>query len=110
LKLINGNLETFIESNFKGVTVLCSYMTQLARRITLSATNNVEIDRGVVLPPGDYAGIERQSGLELIDRTRWSEPEFKIEFTADQLASFGAINIANMLSAEYDVTQLVRSG
>ncbi len=85
-------------------------MTQLARRITLSAANDIEIGRDVILPAGSYAGIERQTGIELIDRTRWSAPEFKIEFTADQLASFGAINTANVLSLEYDVTQLVRLG
>ena len=85
-------------------------MAQLARRVTLSASNNIEIDRGVVLPAGSYAGIERQAGIELIDRTRWREPEYKIEFTADQLASIGASNTANLLSVEYDVTQFVRLG
>jgi hypothetical protein len=91
------------------MTVFCR-MTRLARRVTFSAPNNIEIGRGVVLPAGSYAGIERQTGIELIDRTRWSEPEYKIALTADQLASFGAVNTANALSVECDVTQFVRLG
>jgi hypothetical protein len=108
LNQFNCDFETFVKAHFKIRTVFCSCMAQLARRITLSAPNNIEIGWGVVLPAGTYAGIERQMGIELIDRTCWSEPEFKIEFTADQLASFGATGTANMLSVEYDVTQLVR--
>jgi hypothetical protein len=85
-------------------------MAQLARRITLSAANNIEIERGIVLPPGSYDGIERQAGLEMVDRTRWSEPEYKIEITADQFARMGANNAGQLLSIEYDVTKFVRWG
>lgn len=85
-------------------------MAQLTRRITLSAANKVEIERGIVLPPGSYDGIERQAGLELVDRTRWSEPEYRIEMTADQLARIGANNTEQLLSMEYDVTKFVRWG
>jgi hypothetical protein len=83
-------------------------MTQLARRITLSAPNSIEIGRGIVLPAGSYAGIERQAGIELIDHTRWREPEYKIALTADQFASISASNATNLLSIEYDVTQYVQ--
>ncbi len=85
-------------------------MTQLVRRITLSAADKVEIERGIVLPPGSYDAIERQAGLELVDRTRWSEPEYRIEITADQLARMGAKNGEQLLSMEYDVTKFVRWG
>ncbi len=85
-------------------------MAQLVKRIILSAFNNIEIERGVVLPAGSYAGTEKQVGIELVDRTRWREPEYKIEFTADQLDSIGASNATNLLPIAYDVTQFVRGG
>ena len=85
-------------------------MAQLTRRITLSAASDIEIERGIVLPPGSYEGIERQAGLELIDRTRWNAPEYKIEITSDQLARLGAGSARQLLSTEYDVTKFVRWG
>jgi hypothetical protein len=85
-------------------------MAQLVRQIILSAVNNIEIERGVVLPRGSYAGIEKQAGIELVDRTRWREPEYKIEFTADQIDRIGESNTTNLLPLAYDVTQFVRLG
>lgn len=85
-------------------------MAQLARRVTLSASNKIEIDRGIILPPGSYDGIERQAGLEMLDRTRWSEPEYKIEITALQLATMGANKNGQLLPTEFDVTKFVRAG
>ena len=85
-------------------------MTQLVRRISLSAVDNIAIERGVVLPAGSYAGFERQAGIELADRTRWREPEYKIEFTADQLGRIGTSDATNLLPSVYDVTQFVRWG
>jgi hypothetical protein len=86
-------------------------MAQLVKRITLSALNNIEIERGIVLPAGSYAGYERQAGIEQIDRTFWREPEYKIEFTMDQLDRISTSNPANLLlSKVYDVTHFVRMG
>jgi hypothetical protein len=85
-------------------------MTHLVRRIILSASSDIEIERGVVLPAGNYAGFEGQVGVELVDRTRWREPEYKIEITADQIKRIGTSNATNLLPTVYDVTQFVRLG
>lgn len=85
-------------------------MAHLVRRITLSAQNSIEIERGVVLPAGNYAGFEGQVGVELVDRTRWREPEYKIEFTADQIERIRTSSTTNLLPTVYDVTQFVRLG
>jgi len=81
-----------------------------AQAVGLEATHTVEIAPGVVLPPGHYTGIEWRTGLDTSGGVALTAPQYKIELTADQLASIGAADIPNLDSNEIDVTKFVRSG
>jgi hypothetical protein len=71
----------------------------------------VEIDVGVVLPPGKYLGLCTQVGMPtLAGDISWAQPEYSIRFTADQLTSMGAKDVQNHISIEYELTKYVRSG
>jgi hypothetical protein len=82
-----------------------------ARAVRLQATQTVELDQGVILPPGFYTGTEWSTGLETVSGgVSWTAPQYKIEFTPDQLAKMGARVALNLISSEIDVTKFVRSG
>jgi hypothetical protein len=79
--------------------------------VILNVRSAVQIDAGVVLPPGQYVGLCRQTGVRnLAGGTSAAQPEYLMRFTADQLASMGARNVQNHISIEYDLTKFVRSG
>jgi hypothetical protein len=78
-----------------------------ARAVMLEATHAIEIEAGVVLPPGQYSGTEWRTGLETMSgEVSWAAP---IQ-TADQLASMGTTDTPNLISSDIDVTTFVRSG
>jgi hypothetical protein len=72
------------------------------RKITLEAAQAVDLDTGIVMPPGSYPGTKT--------RTRVSFLDGRIELTAEQLASMGATVQPNQSSEEIDVTEFVRLG
>jgi hypothetical protein len=81
------------------------------RFVMLDATQAVDLGRGIVLPTGCYNGIETRTGLETVSGdVIWTEPEYKIKLTADQLASMDATYTENLISDEIDVTKFVHSG
>jgi len=80
-------------------------------KITLEAVKAVELYRGVVLPPGSYRGIKAQAREAALDSgVTWSPIRYRIELTAEQLASMGATVQPNQSSEEIDVTEFVRQG
>ena len=81
------------------------------RAVMLEATQAVELEPGVVLPPGNYTGTETRTGLATASGdVSWTKPEYKIKLTADQLANMGATYTENIIAEEIDVTKFVRSG
>jgi hypothetical protein len=87
-------------------------MGQETRRtpIQLTATKPIELDPGVVLPPGTYTRTSKQTALHTQAGATSTKPEYKLELTAEQLTSMGATNMGNYVSIEYDVSKFVRSG
>jgi hypothetical protein len=80
-------------------------------RITLEAAQAVELHRGMILPPGLYPGIKAQARESALDSSvTWSPIRYRIELTAEQLASMGAAVQPNQSSEEIDVTEFVRLG
>ena len=80
-------------------------------KITLEAAQAVELYKGVVLPPGSYPGIKAQAREDALDSgvTLWPV-RYRIELTAEQLASMGATVQHHLSSEEIDVTKFVRLG
>jgi hypothetical protein len=80
------------------------------RPIRLQVTQGVEIDSGLLIPPGIYPGIAKQAFF--IDVARGAvdcrAPEYKLELTADQIVAMGGKAAANF-SYAYDVTRFVNS-
>ena len=80
-------------------------------RITLEATKAVNLHAGIILPPGVYPGIKAQAREDTLDSgVTWSPIRYRIELTAEQLASMGAKVQRDQSSEEIDVTEFVRLG
>jgi hypothetical protein len=81
------------------------------RAVMLEAKQAVELEPSVVLPSGSYPATETRSGLETIGGdVTWAEPQYKIEFSAKELAKIGVKAAASRIFVKYDVTMRVRSG
>ena len=81
------------------------------RAVMLEAKQAVELEPGVVVPPGYYPAIEERTGLETIGGdVTWTEPRYKIEFSAKELAKLGVKGAASRIFVRHDVTIRVRSG
>jgi hypothetical protein len=81
------------------------------RAVMLEAKQPVELEPGVVLPPGYHTANETRSSLETVSGdVIWTEPEYNIELTADQLARIGAKGAASRIFVRYSVTKFVRLG
>ena len=77
----------------------------------LKAKQAIGLEPGVVVPPGYYPAIEERTGLETIGGdVTWTEPRYKIEFSAKELAKLGVKGPASRIFVRYDVTKHVRSG
>ena len=81
------------------------------RKITLEATQAVDLDTGIVMPPGSYPGTKTRTRVSFLDGSvNWTPTRYRIELTAEQLASMGATVQPNQSSEEIDVTEFVRLG
>jgi hypothetical protein len=80
------------------------------RTVRLSAKQAVELEPGVVLPPGKYEATKTRTDFQTMSGgVSWTPPRYTIEFTADQFASMGATDSENLISRKIDVTPLVRA-
>ena len=70
----------------------------------------VELEPGVVLPPGYYAATKTGVGEKTMARPSWTAPQFTMEFTAAQLVELGVKGAATQIFVRYDVTKFVRDG
>ena len=81
------------------------------KKITLEAAQAVALDTGIVMPPGPYAGTKTRTRVSYLDGSvNWTPIRYRIELTAEQLASMGAAVQPNQSSEEIDVTEFVRLG
>jgi hypothetical protein len=55
------------------------------RTVRLEAMEAIELEPGVVLPPGYYAATKTRIGEETIGGLSWTAPQFSLEFSAAQL-------------------------
>ena len=78
-------------------------------RISVTAHEAVEIESGLVLPPGTYSGTRTRIGVVLGGST-WTAPRYKIELTGLQLADMGVPNTDHQVTIDFDVTPLVNAG
>ena len=80
-------------------------------RITLEAAQAVELHGGIVMLPGSYSGTKTRTRVSYLDGSvNWTPTRYRIEFTAEQLASMGATVQSNQSPEEIDVTEFVRLG
>jgi hypothetical protein len=80
-------------------------------RITLVAVQDVDLHAGIVVPPGSYPGTKTRTRVSYLDGSvNWTPTRYRIELTAEQLASMGATVQPNQSSEEIDVTEFVRLG
>jgi hypothetical protein len=79
-------------------------------KITLDAAQAVELDTGVFLPPGSYPGARMRTRDDLPGDVIWMPTRYRIELTAEQMASMGAKVQPNRSFEEVDVTKFVRKG
>jgi|RhiMetdeSRZDD1v2_1073273.scaffolds.fasta_scaffold759720_2 hypothetical protein len=60
-------------------------------KITLEAGQAFELHRGIVMPPGSYSGTKTRTRVSYLDASvNWTPTRYRIELTAEQLASIGA--------------------
>ena len=72
--------------------------------VTLTVTEPLEIEPGVILPRGSYHATRRGLELPTLPSRKRTDPQYLIELTSAQLAAFGATKAAKFSSIEFDVT------
>ena len=70
----------------------------------------IELAPGFVLRPGVYTGIKTRTRVDSTGGVSWTPSQYKLEFTADQLARMGAQQKPNLIAKNIDVTKFVRLG
>ena len=88
-------------------------MAQAARNTEVRYIVNepVEIENGVFLPVGHYAGMMEERGLETLSQgVVWSSPQYRIELSARELAGMGRENAGGLHSISYDLARFVTLG
>jgi hypothetical protein len=81
------------------------------KKNTLEAAQSVDLATGIVLPPGSYPATKTRTRVSYLDGSvNWTPTRYRIEFTAEQLASMGATVQPNQSLEEIDVTEFVRLG
>ena len=70
----------------------------------------IELEPGFVLRPGVYTGIKTRTRVDSIGGVSWTPSQYKLEFTANQLARMGAQQKPNLIAKNIDVTKFVRLG
>lgn len=68
----------------------------------------VEIEKGVMLPPGEYAGLMEQHGYDAMDGVSWASPKYKIELSADEWQEMGGKVERDLVSTVVDLTKFVK--
>jgi hypothetical protein len=80
-----------------------------SKPVLLTATAPVELEPGIVMQPGTYPGECKELGVRTIGgKTRWTPPEYSIEFTGRQLATMGMKKTEGLISIDWDVTPFVK--
>jgi hypothetical protein len=88
-------------------------MTQPKQQdVTLVVTTALHLDdvTHVILSPGRYPGKRKQFGIPARSEINWTESEYKLELSADQIKRMARVPSASILAIEYDVTCFVRRG
>jgi hypothetical protein len=67
----------------------------------------IELEPGFVLRPGVYIGIKTRTRVDSIGGVSWTPSQYKLEFTADQLARMGVQQKPNLIAKNIDVTKFV---
>ena len=81
-------------------------MSQVHRLINLTVVVAVEIEPGLEVPAGTYAGKKK-----MLREQGSTEPQYILELTAAQLNALAAAQpSANVILVEYDVTKFVKLG
>lgn len=83
---------------------------QRNHKITLEAAQAIELDTGIILPPGSYLGARMRTRDDSPGGVIWQPTRYRIELTAEQIASMGAKVQPNQRFEEIDVTKFVRKG
>jgi hypothetical protein len=81
------------------------------RNVPLTAVAPIELDHpGVIMQAGTYRGTCHRTGLLTHDGMRWTTPQYKITFSADQLRAMGADDLHSSTTAEsFTVTEFGRA-
>jgi hypothetical protein len=79
-------------------------------KVTLEAAQAIELDIGVILPPGFYQGARLRTRDDLPGDVALMPTRYRIELTAEQIAGMGAKVQPNQSFEEIDVTKFVRRG
>jgi hypothetical protein len=78
--------------------------------VILEATQDVQLRRGLVLPPGSHQATEIRTRVASLSDVTLTPSRYEIQFTAGQLANMGAEVQPNLVSETIDVTKFVRLG
>lgn len=87
-------------------------MTRVRKQtVRLTASTTIELEPGVVMQPGTYTGERKELGVAMMGgQINWTQPEYTILFSGEQLGKMGMRNASNIISIDYDVTKFVRLG
>jgi hypothetical protein len=78
--------------------------------VILEATQDVQLRRRLVLPPGSHQATEIRTRVASLSDVTLTPSRYEIQFTAGQLANMGAEVQPNLVSETIDVTKFVRLG
>lgn len=86
-------------------------MTKIrTKRVRLKAAEPVELEEGVIMPPGAYVGKSKELGVPTIGRRAgWAAPTYEISFSAEQLYAMGMKTQNGLKSIDWDVTPFIAS-
>jgi len=60
-------------------------------KITLVASQDVDLHAGIVMPPGSYPATKTRTRVNYLDGSvNWTPTRYRIELSAEQLARMGA--------------------
>jgi len=80
------------------------------KKVTFKVARAVELEPGLVLPPGLYTGTKTRTRVDSIGGVSWTPSKYKLELSADQLTSSRVQTQLNLVSKNIDVTKFVRQG
>jgi hypothetical protein len=80
------------------------------KKVTFKVARAVELEPGLVLPPGLYTGTKTRTRIDSIGGVSWTPSKYKIELSADQITSSRFQTQLNLVSKNIDVTKFVRQG